>query len=58
MFLNDIQTQFAAKDTYTLYEQKFYELFLTGVVLWYLLFNSFPFPLNSLKKNTGCDQLS
>ena len=33
MFLNDIQTQFAAKDTYTLYEQKFYELFLTGVVL-------------------------
>lgn len=58
MFLNDIQTQFAAKDTYTLYEQKFYELFLTGVVLWYLLFNSFPFALNSLKKNTGCDQLS
>lgn len=22
MFLNDIETQFAAKDTYTLYEQK------------------------------------
>lgn len=50
MFLNDIETQFAAKDTYTLYEQKFYELFLTGVVLWCLLFNSFPFVLNSLKK--------
>lgn len=33
MFLNDIQTRFAAKHTYTIYEQKFYEIFLTGVVL-------------------------
>lgn len=49
MFLNDIQTRFAAKHT-THYMNKSSMKYFLLVLYWYPLYNSFPFVLNSLKE--------